>query len=497
MSLACRETCSQVHKINSMGLGEKVKKKILKLVLATTVITAVVSAGTVSAAAVTTKAPVIVSASYSFNAVNADLRTVEINKVKLVALRDLTNALSASLESDNGTFTVQLQNTVELKQNTTAYSVNGATMVYTSAPVNVGGTLFVELDATVDALGGSFVTNASGATTYLSFKLLEGDFSSPYWISGNKIIAVKDGVDAKSIYKVNPSDLSYELYSDNADALDMVVSPDGSYGIYTNTDAQLIINTLNPGVVKALSLDKTLKRDLTWSADSKKVYFAQGDNQEKISYIDVATGVIKTVLDDKIQFKSNLHLSPDGSKLLYTLNVTGTADLKAASSEADLAASEDSLTVDFSKAGAQLFLLDLVTAAAKPVKLTDGNSNTYDAALLNDGSAVYVNVNPADEASKGSLKIVSAAGVIKDLVTDLDVSSSVATATGQFIITGLNAAGKTVVATVTSDGKKTDVVTSDTDVEGISASTDGTTIFATISGKLVVIKNGIISYLTK
>ncbi|CAK4850481.1 unnamed protein product, partial [Aphanomyces euteiches] len=351
------------------------------------------------------------------------------------------------------------------------------------------------LDTTVDGLGGS-VDTESGTTTYRSFKLLEGEFSSPFWISGNKIIAVKDG-DTKSIYKVNPTDLSYELYTNNEDALDMVVSPDGTYGVFVNTDAQIMIDKLNPGIISKLSTDKSLKTDLVWSADSKKIYFAQGDNQEKLSYIDVATGAIKTILDDKIQFKSDLHLSADGTKLLYNLNVTGTADLKAATSEADLAASEATLTVDFSKAGAQLFLLDLATAGAKPVKLTDGKFNTYDAAVLNDGSAVYVNVDPADDASKGSLKIVSSAGVIKDLVTDLDVTSSVATASGSFIITGLNAAGKTVVASVTADGKKTDIITSDEDVLDISSSTDGTSIFATIDGKLVVIKNGTVTYLTK
>jgi hypothetical protein len=472
-----------------------VKKKILKLVLATSVLTAVVSVGTVSAATATTKAPAFTKTALSFNGMNADLRTVEVNKVKLVAVSDLVDALGASLESDNGTITLQLQNTVELKENATAYTVNGATMVYTAAPVNISGILFVELDTTVDGLGGS-VDTVSGTTTYRSFKLLEGDFSSPFWISGNKIIAIKDG-DTKSIYKVNPADLSYELYTSNEDALSMVVSPNGEYGVYTNTDAQVKLIKLNPGIISTLSSDKTLKTDLTWSDDSKKIYFAQGDNQEKLSYIDVTTGAIKTILDDKIQFKSDLHLSADGTKLLYNLNVTGTADVKAPTSADDLAASEDSLTVDFSKAGAQLVMLDLATAGAKPVKLTDGKSNTYDSTLLNDGSAVYVNVDPADDASKGSLKLVSAAGVIKDLVTDLDVTSSIATASGSFIITGLNAAGKTVVATVTADGKKTDVVTSDADVEGISSSTDGASIFATIGGKLVVIKNGTIAYLTK
>jgi hypothetical protein len=469
-----------------------VKKKILKLVLATSVITAVVSVGTVSAAA-TTKAPISTAPAYvktslSFNGMNIDLRTVEVNKVKLVSLRDLTDALGASLEMNDGMITLQLVNTLELKENSTTYSVNGATMVYTTAPVNVGGTLFVELDTTVDALGGSIETN-SGVTTYRSFKLLEGSFSTPYWISGNKVIGIKDG-DSKSIYKVDPLTLSSELYSTNVDALDLKVSPDGQYGIYVNTDAQLMLMTLNPGVISTLSLDKTLKTDLTWSADSKKVYFAQGDNQDKISYIDLATATIKTVLDDKINFKSDLQLSPDGTKLLYNQNVTGTA-----TNDGD--STEESLKVDFSKAGAQLFSLDLATAGAKPVKLTDGKVNTYNASILNDGSTVYVNVDPADTAAKGTLKQVSPAGVIKDLVTDIDVTSSVATAAGLFIITGTDAAGKTHVATVTADGKKTEVLTTDADVKNISSSTDGTSFFATIGGKLVVIKNGNISYLTK
>jgi hypothetical protein len=475
-----------------------VKKKILKLVLATSVLTAVVSVGTVSAAS-TTKAPTApayVKTSLNFNGMNIDLRTVEVNKVKLVALRDLTDALGASLEINDGIITLQLVNALELKENSTTYTVNGVTMNYTTAPINVGGSLFVELATTVDALGGSVETNASGISTYRSFKLLEGNFSAPYWISGNKVIAVKDG-ESKSIYKLDPQSLSSELYSNNEDALDLKVSPDGQYGIYTNIDAQLMLMTLNPGIISSLSLDKTLKTDLTWTADSKKVYFAQGDNQDKISYIDFATATIKTVLDDKINFKSDLHLSPDGTKLLYNQNVTGTADVKAPSSSDDLAASEATLTVDFSKAGAQLFSLDLATAGAKPVKLTDGKVNTFDASILNDGSTVYVNADPADAAAKGTLKQVSPAGVVKDLVTDIDVNSSVATAAGTFIITGTDAAGKTHLATVTADGKKTELLTTDVDVTHISSSTDGTSIFATIGGKLAVIKNGNISYLTK
>jgi TolB protein len=318
---------------------------------------------------------------------------------------------------------------------------------------------------------------------------LEGNFSAPYWISGDKVIAIKGG-DDKSIYKIDPQSMTSELYSSIEDTLDLKVSPDGQYGIYVNTKGQLMLMTLNPGFISTLSTDTTTKTDLTWSADSKKVYFTQGDNQDKISYIDLATAAIKTVLEDKINFKSDIHLSPDGTKVLYNQNITGTA-----TNDAD--ATEDSLKVDFSKAGAQLCLLDLATDGAKPVKLTDGKSNTYNASVLNDGSAVYVNVDPADTALKGTLKQVSPAGVIKDLVADIDVTSSVATAAGSFIITGTDAAGKIHVATVTADGKKTDVVTSDTDVLNISSSTDGASIFATIGGKLVVIKNGSISYLTK
>ncbi len=161
------------------------KKKILKLVLATTVLTTVVSVSIVSAAATTTKAPTFVKSALNFNGMNAELRTVDINNVKMASLRDLTAALGASLEEENGTITLQLQNTVVLKANTTTYSLNDATMMFINAPVTVGGTLFVELDTTVDALGGSVEASASGSTTYRSFKLLEGDFSTPYWISGN------------------------------------------------------------------------------------------------------------------------------------------------------------------------------------------------------------------------------------------------------------------------------------------------------------------------
>jgi TolB protein len=411
-----------------------------------------------------------------------------VGQVKLYAIRDLANALGASLEVVNGALSLQLENNVVIKDKVTGYTVNGATMNFTTAPKNVGGTLFAELNSIVDGLGGSVVTDASGKITFRSFKLLEGNFSSVNWIDGNKVIATQDG-DTKAIYKVDPTTLTSELYSDNEDALSMIVSPDGKYGVYTNENAQLILMTLNPGVISTLSLDKSTKTDLTWSADSKKIYFAQGDNQEKISSIDLVSKAIKTVLEDKVNFKSDLRLSADGTKVLYNQNITGTA-----TNDAD--STEDSLKIDFSKAGTQLYSLDLATAGAKPVKLTDGMSNTLYANILNDGSAVYINIEPADDKAKGTLKMVSPAGVIKDLVTDLDVSSSLITSTGQFIITGIDAAGKTHVATVAADGKKTDLVTSDAELEGLS-SPNGTDIFATIGGKIVLVKNSGILPLTK
>jgi hypothetical protein len=456
--------------------------------MATTVLSTVISVSTVSAATAI-KAPAIISTSLNFNGAPAELRTIQVNQVKLYAVRDLAKALGASLELANGAVSLQLENNVVIKDKITGYTVNGATMNFTTAPKNVGGTLFTELNSIVDGLGGSVETDASGKMTFRSFKLLEGNFNSINWIDGNKVIATQEG-DAKAIYKLDPSTLTSELYSDNEDALSMVVSPDGKYGVYTNENAQLILMTLNPGVISTLSLDKSTKTDLTWSADNKSVYFTQGDNQEKISYIDLASKTIKTVLEDKVNFKSDLRLSADGTKILYNQNITGTA-----TNDAD--STEDSLKVDFSKAGTQLYSLDLVTAGAKPVKLTDGMSNTIYGNILNDGSAVYINIDPADEKARGTLKIVSPAGVIKDLVTDLDVISSVLTSEGKFIITGTDAAGKFHVAAVTTDGKKTDLVTSNDEINGTSLSPDGTAVFATIGGKIIVIKNGSIVPLTK
>jgi hypothetical protein len=465
-----------------------VKKKIVKLVLATTVLTAVISAGTVSAAPAA-KATAILSTSMNFNGAAEELRTIDAGQVKLYSVRDLANALGASIEVVNGSLSLQLENTVVIKDKMTGYTVNGATMNFTTAPKNVGGTLFAELNAIVDGLGGSVEADSSGKMVYRSFKLLEGNLSSVHWIDGNKVIATLDG-DTKAIYKIDPNTLTSELYTDNEDALSMVISPDGKYGVYTNENAQLILMTLNPGVISTLSLDQSTKTDLTWSADSKKIYFAQGDNQEKISFIDLASRTIKTVLEDKVNFKSDLRLSADGTKVLYNQNVTGTA-----TNDAD--STEDSLKVDFSKAGTQIYSLDLATAGAKPVKLTDGMSNTLYANILNDGSAVYINIDPADDNAKGTLKMVSSAGVAKDLVTDLDVSSSTVTSSGQIIITGIDAAGKTHTATVTADGKKTDLASSDAEVDGVSLSADGAAVFATINGKIVKIQNGSIQSLTK
>ncbi|MNV97271.1 hypothetical protein D3C71_1923720 [compost metagenome] len=65
------------------------------------------------------------------------------------------------------------------------------------------------------------------------------------------------------------------------------------------------------------------------------------------------------MLADKVENKSEVQVSADQSKIVYFVNVTGTA-------ETDKAGTEESLKIDYSKAGTQLLSLDITKKDAKP-----------------------------------------------------------------------------------------------------------------------------------
>ncbi|MBP2000432.1 Tol biopolymer transport system component [Paenibacillus shirakamiensis] len=467
--------------------------KVFSMLVASALVTTVAAAGSAQAAAKPVKpsqtvAPAkttakfkVLNSNVQVDGQNSIVKTIQVGTEKLYAVRDLADAVSAGIQLGKGD--IQLTDshgyhTVSIRPNVKTLQVDGASQDYTTAPKVQDGVVYVELEATINALGAELTS-----TGIYSQQRLEGDFSSPSFNDQGQVIVTKNDGDALQVFALNAAlGTPNQILTSNESAAGAAISPDRKWGAFANESGQLFVYDLANGLAKQVGADSSTKTDLIWSADGKKIYFIQGDKQEKISYITVEDGKITELLADKVENKSDLQVDATDKKIAYLVNVTGVA-------KNDADSTEDSLTIDYTGAGAQVYSLDTVTKGAKPVQLTKTTDNKLLPSFLSDGSLVYVSADPDDKAGIGSLKNISVDGTkTTDLVKDIDVTLDVVTREGKLIVAGIKADGKTGVFEVSATGTKTELYNTADDVSEVAVSKDGKLVL--ISGGKVVIVQG-------
>ncbi|GIP55007.1 stalk domain-containing protein [Paenibacillus vini] len=470
--------------------------KMLGMVLTMALLASATAVGTAGAAVSTkagnagTKATVAqsktVTVKLTVDGTQVSVKAVTSGKTTLYSLRDLANALGADIKLSGGSLVIKdasQQYELSLKIGSKDYSVNGETGQFGTAPQQIGGTVYVELSSVVEALGGELLPSKG----LLSVGRLSGQFDLPFFDAAGNVIAAKEDGEVPQLIKLD-SGGRYEVFSSNENAVGAVVSPDGSQAAFTSESGGLyLLNTVS-GLVKQLGKDTSVKTDLFWSKDGKSIYFIQGDKQEKIAYISVDTGKVTEVLADKVENKSGVQVSEDGKKVIYFVQVTGKA-------ETDKEGTEESLKIDYSNAGTQVFSLDLATKDSKPRQLTKDSYNKLYLSLLADGRAIYVSADPDGVIQNSVLKVVSADGNnVTDLAADLDVVSAVVSGGKLFVLAASDNGSK--VYEVASSGAKTELYSTDKDVTELTVSKTGA--IALISeGKVVLVQDGKGMELTK
>lgn len=414
--------------------------------------------------------------------------TIDSSGYKLYSLSQVAGVLGASLAA--GADGIELNDsrglhTIQLKAGSKNYQADEAQLTFTVAPVIYKGKTYVELTKLVNGLGGELQTQPNAI---VSSARPSGEFDTLHWNAEGNIIANKGDAEAPQILKFSTTPGIYDTFSTDGSATDFTVSPDQSFGAFSDDKGQLNLINLSTGTVKKLGTDTSVKVDLVWSADGKKIYFVQGDKQEKISYISVDTGAVTEVLADKVENKSALRISADDKTAVYIVNVTGVATTDADSTE-------DSLTVDFSKAGEQLFKLALGTKDAKPVALTTLPDNKLYPEILADGSVAYLSADP-DGKVLNTLKTIKTDATISDLALDIEVTWSAKVSSG-LIVAGTATDGSTRIYAVTTAGAKTELYRTSDDIEEVAVSADGSKLAITSEGKIWVIQNAKALQLTK
>ncbi|KUP22600.1 stalk domain-containing protein [Paenibacillus sp. DMB5] len=429
------------------------------------------------------------TATWTVNSNPARFSTIDSSGYKLYSLSQVAGELGAKLILTNGGFELNDSkglHTVQLQAGSKNYVVDGASQQFTVAPVVYNGKVYVELTKLVTALGGEL---SAESLEILSFARPEGQFDTLHWTADGSIIANKSDSETAQLLKFSAYPGDYEVFSSNESALDFSVSADQQWGAFTDETGQLKLINLSSGAISSLGTDTSVKTDLVWSQDGKTIYFIQGDKQEKIAQISVETGTVKAVLEDKVENKSELRLSADAKSVVYIVNVTGVA-------KNDADSTEDSLTVDYSKAGEQLFKLDLATKDAKPKALTTELDNKLYPEILANGGVVYLSADAEGNAAN-TLKSISADGAtITNIALDTEATWSAGVATG-LVVSGVAADGSTTIYSIDASGNKTVLFQTAEDVSEVAVSHDGSKLAVVSDGKVLLIQGGKALQLTK
>ncbi|MFD2613628.1 stalk domain-containing protein [Paenibacillus gansuensis] len=471
------------------------KRKVMGMmaasVMATSAITVSASAA-VPAKSVTQPAAAITNAAAVVDGMDFTLRSVAAGQTTLVSVKDFAQAIGASVSYSKGVLTLmkdgeQVSFSIHSKTLTTA----DGEVEFAAAPVIVKGMLFAQWQPIAAALGLEVTENGQIST----MKLLSGVHSLPRWAGANTAVVAHENEDGSvSDYLINLTDkYSVSLMLD-AEADSVSVSPDGKWGIYAASNGNLFTVNLHSGEVKKISEDTESKSDLIWSQDGKKVFYIGGaDTKYNTIYsVNLADGKLTKVVEDKVDYKSDLRANADGTLLAYLVNTQNTVK-----SDSKDALNENAVEVDSSTAGTQIYVADAAKKDGKglitPEKLTTTPDNKLYIDLMKDGKVIYVSVDVEGTNDKATYKVVSRDKTVADFSKDLDVLVSTVTQDGNLVaVTVDNKIYKVEAAT----GTAALLYTSDADIYEISVNAQGE-ILANAGDQIVLIREGKAVKLTK
>ena len=240
-------------------------------------------------------------------------------------------------------------------------------------------------------------------------------------------------------------------------------------------------------VSSKISSDNNIKPELVWSADSSSIFFLQGDKGSVIAKLDPASGTITKLLDDKVDYKANLSVSPDGTKFIYTVTTLGKVTSDATNVD------EDNVSIDFSANQQQIFSFDSTVAEGKPVQLTTSTDDKLFVASDDGVKAYYVSVPSEDQPAKAL--VVGQDQKTSTVYGDSDVIETVLAGGKLYVLASLNDANNGIYEIDLASGSKKQLYTVSADVSAIAAS--GSQVAIVKNDQLFVNDGGVWKPITK
>ena len=480
------------------------KRKISSLVIASAILTGTaftpIALNEVSAASVQQQKVNVKKETVVVNGGEKTVLSTEVNKMKLYSIKELANLMSANVVYNKKTkkyeATKKIGNQVkkvEYAVNSTNAIINGKKLVISVAPRIIDNKLYVDAESLVTALGGDIVVTKNGY--FISTDgLVSGNTFNPQWVNNSTILVTNETeVDSRSLL-INTASKKADF---TINATELVVSPNGKQAIYSDENGFVFLVDLLVKKVKSLNVtDDSVKLDFVWSKDGQVVYFIKGEKSDEVASINLSTGVIKEIFKDKLIYKTDLRLSVDGNKLLYTVGQEG----KTTTTEGD---NPEVVSIDLTGTEDQFYVINLEDEKPAGVVLTTSTDNKVSPAFLPNGNVVYISAD-ADSDKLPELKVISGNGKdvkVSTLVKNKDIVSFKVTAEGKIMLLA-KVNGYSDIYEVNPVTKAlTKVASTKLVLTSFDISNGGKSIVATTLGKngdvVVVYKNGVFEALTK
>ncbi len=288
---------------------------------------------------------------------------------------------------------------------------------------------------------------ALGSVSFAATPALTGVVNQPNWFGSDQLL-VKSVTDTGfAYYQLNLNGDSTLLVQPSVNATEVAETQNGSQVAYVNDNGDLYLLNTQSKSLKKISVDNEPKMELQFSQDGSKLYFLMGEKIDKIVMITLADGQQKTLLSDKVAYKSDLQISVDGSKALYAVTKAGTVNDK-----------DESYSVDSSGTEPQYSVLDLNTTGAKPVQVTSSTDNKVYGRFTKDNKIVFVSAS-ADKDGMPLMQMNSDGSQLKALIGHLDVSQVLVLNDGNLLVVGENGSFKKALFKVEANGSTQKLIT--------------------------------------
>jgi len=381
------------------------------------------------------------------------IRSMGKYEQKLYSLRDIVKALQGEIVWDkkSNTFNINIiRQNIQLQLGSNIVSVNGMKSEL-SYPVKIEQQLaFVELESFMEAIGGDLtLLEDDSKVSISSFKRIAGLTGTPQWLDKTTLFIKSNIEDQNLFYKFNVLSKVYEpIMLPKELEEELILSPKGDEAAYTNELGEIFVVSLKDGNTKKLTSDDQVKVEVQWSSDGKKLYYLQGEKSNVVAEIEIESGKITKIVDDKVDFKSDLRISPDGKKILYSVVKNAVVKLDD---------NKDVSSIDTSGTEPQLYLFHLDKKEAKPEQLTTSADNKLFANWMSNEEITYLSSSMEDENKMPEVITINLSNKeTKKVTSDINILQTIVTSPSNILALGVDSAGQKIIYQInTEDGQKT------------------------------------------